>query len=131
MKKLALGLMLMSLCFGAFSNTSADELMLPVISVEPGSYDFGEVPIFAIASGNLLVRNLSPDMSLVVTAVKTKAPFANAATAFTIPPLGSRRVKIGFMPSSVGNFSGPCTFLSNAANAPVFSVPLSGEGVAE
>jgi hypothetical protein len=129
MKRLALTLMALTICVIALSTAIADEFKLPIISVTPNPYDFGQVPIGAIANGSLLVSN-NGDMPLIVTAVKTKAPFGDGATSFTVPPGGSRRVKIWFQPTSEGYFTGPCTFLSNAANDPAYTATLNGEGVA-
>jgi hypothetical protein len=120
--------MFLTVSFGTLGQATAGEIMLPVISVEPGSYDFGPVPLFALASGYIRVIN-SGDMPLVVNAVKTKAPFLDGATSFTVPGHSSRRVLIGFAPTVLGPASGVCTIQSNANNAPVLNVPLSGEGV--
>jgi hypothetical protein len=109
----------------------AGEIQLPLISVTPSSYDFGEVPVGAVAQGNLLVTNDSADSPLIVKAVKTKAPFSDGATSFTLQPGQSRRVRIAFAPPATGQYNSYCTFVSNAANAPVLNVPLSGTGVAE
>jgi hypothetical protein len=130
MKKLALGLMLLLIGVGATSIGNADEFLLPIISVEPDPYDFGQVPLNAIARGVLVVSN-SGDMPLIVESVKTRAPFSDGATSFTVPPGGSRKVMISFRPTTVGVVSGPCTFISNAANDPTLTVTLTGEGVAE
>jgi hypothetical protein len=130
MKKLAIGLMLLLLCVGATSIGNADEILLPIISVEPDPYDFGQVPLYSIARGTLIVSN-SGETPLIVESVKTRAPFSDGATSFTVPPGGSRKVMISFQPTSVGVVSGPCTFISNAANEPTLTVTLTGEGVAQ
>ncbi len=129
MKKLALALTILTLVAGFAGNAAAQTgggLELPLIAVEPGSYDFGLVPLGAGAIGYLVVSNPSHDATLTVSAVKTKAPFSDGATSFTIPPLGSRRVMIYFLPLAPGSYESVCTFQSNAANAPVLNVPLSG-----
>ena len=129
MKKLAFGLLALTISLGLLSTAaSAQGFLLPIITVEPGSYDFGPVPIGAIASADLLVTN-SGDLPLIVNAVKTRAPFNDNATSFTVPGHSSRRVSIAFIPTAVGTFSSVCTFQSNAANEPVLNVPITGTGI--
>ncbi len=129
MKKLALGLALLIVGLGLSGTAAVGQIMLPVISVEPASVDFGSVPVGALAHADIVVYNLSPDTPLSVKAVKTKAPFGDNATSFTVPPNGSRRVTITFAPSAPGTYNDVCTILSNAHNAPTLNVPLSGTGV--
>ena len=128
LKAFALVLMLLTVGVGTLGSATAGEFLLPIISVEPASYDFGSVPIGALSPAALLVTN-SGDAPLFVNAVKTKAPFGDGATSFTVPGHSSRRVNIYFAPTSPGTFNSVCTFQSNAHNAPVLNVPLSGVGV--
>jgi hypothetical protein len=133
MKKLAITLALLTpvLLLATSAPTQADEILLPIISVTPASYDFGFVPVGALAQGNLVVHNLG-EAPLLVTAVKTRAPFADGVSApFMVPGGGSRRVQIAFAPGQPIQYSGVCTFLSNAANDPAYSVPLTGWGYEE
>jgi hypothetical protein len=130
MKRLAVGLALVALVLSAVT-AYAGEIQLPLISVTPTSYDFGQVPVYAVAQGALLVTNDSADSDLIVTAVKTKAPFSDGASSFTLGPGQSRRVSIAFAPPAPGQYNSYCTFISNAANHPVLNVPLSGTGVAQ
>lgn len=128
MKKLAIGLAILVIGLGLSGAAQADEIELPVISVSPASYDFGNVPLNAVATGSLMVSNTGGS-PLVVSAVKTKAPFGDNATSFTIQPGQSRRVDIYFAPTAATTYNSWCTFQSNAHNAPLLSVPLSGTGV--
>lgn len=128
MKKLILSLMFLSICACAFSTAIGGGYQLPIISVTPDPYDFGNVPIGAIASGELTVSN-SGDLPLIVTAVKTKAPFGDGARSFTVPGGESRKVKIWFRPTEVGYVTDYCTILSNAANDPSYDAVLEGTGV--
>ena len=127
MKKIALSLALLTALLVGSLALAGGGLLLPVISVEPGSYDFGSVPLGAAATGYLLVTN-SGDAPLIVNAVKTKAPFMDGETSFTVPAHSSRRITIGFAPTVPGSANGYCTIQSNAHNAPVVNVPLSGFG---
>jgi hypothetical protein len=128
MKKLVLALGLLTALMLGSAAMADDGLLLPIITVQPTSYDFGSVPLNAIATGYLLVTN-EGDAPLIVNAVKTKAPFLDGATSFTVPAHSSRRITIGFAPTVLGPAYGYCTIQSNAHNAPVLNVPLSGVGV--
>jgi len=129
MKKIALScIVLLSAALLFAVPASADSFLLPIISVSPASYDFGPVPVYAIASADFLVTN-SGDVPLVVSAVKTKAPFMDNATSFTVPGHSSRRITIYFAPTALGSYTGVCTILSNAANLPTYNIGLAGEGV--
>jgi hypothetical protein len=131
MKRLAVGLALVALVLAAVGvhAQGGGGLPLPQISVTPASYDFGNVPIGAVASGALLVKNIGGG-TLIVDAVKTKAPFLDGvSSSFTLGPGRSRRVNIGFAPTAPVQYNSVCTFQSNAANTPVLNVPLTGWGV--
>ena len=93
----------------------------------PSSYDFGTVPVGAVAQGSLLVRNTG-GAPLIVNNVKTKSPFADGATSFTVPAGGSRRVNIAFAPPAAGQYNSYCTIESNASNNNLVIIPLSGTG---
>ncbi len=127
MKKLAIGLVVAAFALSAVG-VYAQGLPLPQISVAPASYDFGNVPVGALASGNLLVTNTGGG-TLIVTAVKTKDPFSDGATSFQLKAGKSRRVRIALAPPAVGQYNSVCTFLSNAANGSTLNVPLAGTGV--
>ncbi|GJM43992.1 MAG: hypothetical protein DHS20C21_08340 [Gemmatimonadota bacterium] len=107
----------------------AQGLQLPLISVTPTSVSFGNVPVYAVATESIVVTNDSADSPLVVSAVKTKAPFSEAVTSFTLQPGESRRIDIAFAPTATVSYNGTCTIQSNANNAPVLHVPLSGTGI--
>lgn len=121
-------LVLLALGIGLFGGPVHADGLQAVISVQPASYDFGNVPVNAVATASLLVSNTG-NAPLVVSAVKTKVPFGDNATSFTLQPGKSRRVDITFIPPAPGQYSGGCTFQSNAGNAPLLNVPLSGTGV--
>lgn len=133
MKALSLGLALAGLAAIALTtparNADAQGMQLPLISVSPTSVDFGNVPVNAVASASILVTNDSADSPLQVTAVKTKAPFSDNVTSFTLQPGQSRRIDLAFAPPSTGSFNGNCTISSNANNDPLVIVPLSGNGI--
>ena len=107
---------------------TAQGFQLPTISVNPASYDFGQVPTFGVASIKITVTN-SGDLALIVDAVKTKAPFQDNATSFTVPAHSSRNIEIYFFPTAQTTYSSVCTIQSNAHNAPVLNIPLTGEGI--
>jgi hypothetical protein len=128
MKRIAAGLALVALVIAA-AGVYADSLPLPQISVTPASYDFGNVSIHAGKTGTLVVKNIGGG-TLLVDAVKTKAPFTDRVTSpFTLGPGQSRRVLIGFLPTQPIEYNSVCTFQSNAANGTVLNVPLTGWGV--
>ena len=126
--KLAAGLACALLALSAVE-VHAQGIQLPIIEVTPSSVDFGDVPIGAVAQQSIMIKNLSADSPLTVKQVKTKLPFGDTApTPFTIQPGQSRRVNLAFAPQSTGAHSGYCTIVSNASNARVVNVPLSGTG---
>ena len=128
MKKLAFALVLTIAALGATGSLlHAQALQLPTISVAPASYNFGNVPVFALATTDLVISNTG-DLALNVTAVKTKAPFTANANAFTVQPHSTRRITIAFAPTAQVQYNGSCTIVSNAYNAPSLVVPLSGTG---
>lgn len=128
MKKLALGFALLVAAFGfAGARVHAQGIPLPTISVSPSSYDFGNVPVGAVANTTLTVTNTGGG-TLNVTAVKTKAPFGDNATSFSLGAGQSQQVIVTFAPSAPVQYNSVCTFQSNANNAPVLHVPLAGMG---
>lgn len=126
MKKLAMALGFALMVVGLMGQSANAQLQLPTLSVSPASHDFGSVPVGALATGTLTVTNTG-GATLNVTAVKTRAPFGDNATSFTLAPGASREVLVSFAPSAAGVYSHVCTFLSNAGNGTV-NVPLSGTG---
>jgi hypothetical protein len=106
---------------------SADGFLLPLISASPASVDFGNVPLYAVATANIVVSN-DGDFPLVATRVSTAAPFLDGTDGFTIYGHSSRRVQVAFAPTQAGTASGNLLILSNADNYPVFLVPLTGYG---
>ena len=128
MKRLAVSLALVALVLAAAGVHARDTFPAPQISVTPASYDFGNVPIGAVSPGTLMVKNIGSG-TLIVRAVKTKAPFFDGATSFTLGAGQSRRVNIGFAPTAPVQYNSVCTFVSNAFNGTVLSVPLTGWGV--
>lgn len=112
----------------AGQSTQANGFQLPTISVSPTSVNFGSVPVGAVASQDIIITNGSPDLPLTVNAVKTKSPFSDNATSFTVPPSGSHTITVAFAPSSPIAYNGVCTIQSNATNSPTLNVPLSGMG---
>lgn len=126
MKKLAAGLVLVALALTAVG-AYAQGIPLPQISVTPTSYDFGVVPVGAVAQGALLVTNTGGGI-LTVNNVKTKLPFSDGASSFTLHAGQSRRVNIAFAPPAPGQYNSYCTIDSNASNNQLVIVPLSGTG---
>jgi len=127
MKRLTLGLLALGFGLALAGAPAHTQGLAAVISVDPASHDFGTVPVSAVATASLMVSNTG-NAPLVVSAVKTKAPFGDNATSFTIQPGQSRRVDILFAPQSPGVYNDNCTFQSNASNGALFHVPLSGTG---
>ena len=127
MKKLVAGLALAALALSAVG-AQAQGIPLQQIQVTPSSYDFGDVPVYAVAQGTLTVKNVG-GAPLVVTQVKTKLPFGDNATSFTVMPGKSKNITILFAPQSPGAASGYCTINSNDPSNPLVIIPLSGFGV--
>jgi hypothetical protein len=128
MKKFALALTFATLVLSAVQ-AHAGGLELPIISISPSSYDFGNVPVSAVAAGSITVTNLSADSDLVVDAVKTKAPFSDDTTSFTLAPGHSRVINLAFAPTAPVTYNSVCTIQSNASNGTVKHIPLTGTGV--
>jgi hypothetical protein len=128
MKKLTLALGLAVIAIAATSvGVQSQGIPLPQIQVTPSTYDFGTVPVGAVAQGNLLVTNTGGG-PLIVNNVKTKSPFADGASSFTLQAGQSRRINIAFAPPAPGPYSSYCTIDSNASNNPLVIIPLSGTG---
>ncbi|MEZ4651313.1 MAG: hypothetical protein R3E97_21480 [Candidatus Eisenbacteria bacterium] len=128
MRILTLALVLLSLCFGGIQTAEADELLLPIIRVEPASVDFGTVPVWSVATQYVMIYN-DGDIPLLITNVKTKAPFLDGISSpVMIPGHSQRRMSVGFAPQSPSHFFGVATIISNAANYPLFNIQLEGWG---
>ncbi len=124
MKKLALSLALLTLAFSAFAVSAH---AAAAISVTPASYDFGTVPVNALANTTVTVTNTG-DATLNVTSVSTAAPFVVSGTTFSLAPGKSRKLMVGFAPTAPIHYAGSLTITSNASNAPTVNVALSGWG---
>jgi hypothetical protein len=108
--------------------SSSAVMAAPIISVTPSSVAFGQVPLFAIASTGLTVTNTG-DEELQIFFIRTWAPFLDSeAYGCILAPGQYKKMQVGFAPTAVGQFSSSCSFMSNAQNASVLNVPLTGEG---
>jgi hypothetical protein len=99
--------------------------------VEPGTYDFGNRFVGAVARTDLTLRNACND-TVTVSAVSSSHPaFALAAALpIQVPPFQAVTVPAEFRPAAAGAASATLSLTSDADTDPVKSVSLLGQGVA-
>ncbi|MBI5646155.1 MAG: choice-of-anchor D domain-containing protein [Ignavibacteriae bacterium] len=102
----------------------------PVIS-GPSLVSFGTVIVGRSTTRSAIVRNTGAS-TLVLSSITCAPPdfsILSGPIPITIPAADSATLLLRYGPSSAGVSAGICTITSNAANAPVLGIPLSGIGV--
>ncbi len=96
----------------------------PVISVQPTTLNYGWVKALSSDTLSLQINNFGHRDSLRVTSIITGNPlFGVSASAFVIPPFGSRTISVWYSPTQ-GKAFGDTSVLQIASNDPVH--PTSG-----
>ncbi len=113
----------------------------PAIAVNPGSIDFGAVPLQYFIGIAVTVANTGPcemlNATLAVTGAAfvlttgnpTTLPMTNAPMNAVVPPNMSQSFTVVFAPTAMGPANGALTITSNDPNNPTVTVPLTGNGV--
>jgi len=101
---------------------------VPVLAVDPGALDFGEVYIGYDNQLELIVSNVGTDLLSVTDIVSGTGEYTVVPTMFDLDPFNSQVVTVTFMPGSEGVIASDLQLASNDANSPL-SVPVTGVGV--
>jgi hypothetical protein len=125
------------------ASTAAAEIYNPAyILVAPAGYTFPDQIVsstspprsFTISNTEQVVNNLKVNSINISGTDTDRAMFAWSSTCGTLPatitPLGSCSVSVTFAPTSIGIKSASLDITSDDVEIPVWSVPLSGTGVA-
>ena len=102
--------------------------VVPQIEVDPQAVAFGEVPLGATRRIGLIVKNVG-EAPLVLNTVDTTTPFAALIEDFEIGPQSEGRLDVAFTPVNAEQATGDLIISSNAEDAPMLTVALSGVGV--
>jgi len=102
--------------------------LVPQIEVEPQAVEFNEIPLGATRRIGLVVKNIG-EAELIVSSVDTTAPFTATLLDTEIGPQGQGRIDISFTPTNSEPATGVLVIASNAEDAPMLTVQLSGVGV--
>jgi hypothetical protein len=98
----------------------------PLFSAIPESLDFGGVPVFSGRAESLKVTNVGILPLTVSSVVSDNGEFTvSPGSAGPIPPEGSRRFVVTFLPTSYGPKNGNIIFTHNASSTPD-TVPVKG-----
>jgi FlgD Ig-like domain/Abnormal spindle-like microcephaly-assoc'd, ASPM-SPD-2-Hydin/HYDIN/CFA65/VesB-like, Ig-like domain len=102
---------------------------IPEIEADPASIAFGDTPAGDAAAESLRVHNTGTEL-LHVTGVASSSPYFTSPTAgFDVAAGDSALLTVGFVPDSIGAFSGTLTISSDAGGDPELAIPLTGRGV--
>ncbi len=101
----------------------------PVLAADPGTIDFGQVPLDTTSDPMPVTIRNTGNTPLVVTAIDAPAPFARASVQLPLTIAGGTSVSLNvmFRPSAVGVATGTITIQSDGGTS---VIPLSGEGLA-
>lgn len=92
---------------------------------------FGAVQFGLPLTSRFLLRNTgSVPLSLASASVSSGSPFTLSTLIPSITSGGSTSVTVTFTPTVIGEASATLTILSNAENAPIFSITIAAEAVA-
>ena len=101
----------------------------PNIAISPTAVDFGEVVLGQSALQTILIENTgSAPLEIFETSLSgaDSAEFAILnGGAITIPPSAGYNLQVNFTPQSLGSKSAVVTVLSNDADQPAISIPLT------
>lgn len=99
------------------------------ISLSTGNLTLGSVPICLSGTQQLTIQNTG-GVDLHVSSITTSGPpFSAAPGSAVISPGGSKSVTVAFTPFALGAVNGSLTLVSDDANNPNKSIPLSGTGL--
>lgn len=100
-----------------------------LISVSPGSTDFGDVAVGSSSSLPILITNTGTASVTLSQTTVTGAGFSvnGLALPFTLPSGQNTSLNVVFSPTTAGSVTGSVSVLSNATNSPG-TEPLSGTG---
>jgi hypothetical protein len=130
----------LSITHNATNQTSPTNIMLsgtginanvPIISVTPMSYDYGNVKVKRSKNGSFVVKNSGKANLTILTSIK-----GTDASMFTISGGGNKTIKSGrsltirvaFKPTSTGLKSATLEITSNDPVTPTVDISLSGTG---
>jgi hypothetical protein len=102
----------------------------PLISVIPGSVNFGNVTTGVANTQTVTITNPgSANLSITqASMVGTPFSFSGLALPLTVPPGASSAFTVAFTPASATNFAGKLALTNNSVNSPI-SIVLAGTGV--
>lgn len=104
----------------------------PDISVDPGSYNFGQVDVSANANYTFLVENNGTSTLNVSELRFSDSAFSHIGGSLNPPqdiePGKNKTITVGFSPSRAQNYNADMTVVSNDGDSPNLRVSLSGEG---
>lgn len=101
----------------------------PDIAVSARSLDFGQVYLGTTGSLGLRVRNTGSEALEIGGIIPSDTDYSVSPSAFTLDPLASQDVSVGFAPSRVGRVSGTLTIASNDPREPSLDLSLDGAGL--
>jgi hypothetical protein len=101
----------------------------PEIIATPAELDFEQVPVYAVKSLNVQVRNIGCT-NLQITSISTDNPvfFVNSNPTI-LAPGGRTRLTVSYFPPTDGTHAGNLIIASNDPYEGNYLVPLTGEGV--
>lgn len=100
----------------------------PVLDVQPGSLDFGSVPVGAALDQWLTLVNLGED-ELMLSTLRATGSFSVPSRSRRIEAGGTLKLPVSFHPSASGSTAHRLAIYSNDPQMPVRHVDLNGEGV--
>jgi subtilisin family serine protease len=101
----------------------------PVIRVEPAALSFGDVARGTSASKTLVLMNEGSDALQVSKLDVSGSGFSVNLPPGTLPPGARHELAVTYKPAGTGDATGELQLQTNASNAPVVRVPMSGRGV--
>jgi|GEM_PF-843421 hypothetical protein len=100
-------------------------LGVPQIAVDKDSIEFGEVTVNSKANATVTITNGGDGTLNVTNVTSDNDAFSVDKTTFSVPPGGKASIKISFLPTATGTYSGKITIESNAGQ---LVISVSGTG---
>lgn len=103
----------------------------PVVSIDPNSYDFGDVTVSQTGTGQVFTLTNTGTENLVIETLTASESFSKTTDTCsdqTIAPAADCTFTIAFVPAAAGVAAGSVSIPSNAVSSPD-SVSLNGNGV--
>jgi len=105
----------------------------PQIVISPGSIDFGNVPVGTMGPPvTVTLKNFGTEDLTVTDISDPGAPFHLSGVPplpLQLAPNAMETFTVSFSPTSIGFENATLTITSNDADAPVYDLPLAGEGL--